>query len=414
MSLSFPSKSGCPMCSIVSRATGSASTSLPAQSPMTSPTSRPSSRSRTRNGKAKDDEPEIIWHDEKFTVYSERAHPVSSTAHLVIIFNLHVPSLYMLSTSDVPLLVQLTDLAHRLLTDLTSHIRSPSSPTSPRSSSSPTFPSQPNIAEQTANAHLETGTEAAAAAGIQIESQFRVGFITPPFKDSQIPVKDHLHAHAYVAPMDRCGWWRSVAYSPIAWYAIEDLIAEIREESSNNRIRSSSSSGAPTATSTSFRGRPRPIDRVPNAGARSGTADGHETTERGLAGLMDMDLESGRGGDRLSSGSAAGSALGYSSRSGERRNGSGESVSPLPSPTPSSSRLPLHSGYSGIASTSSSNTSTPTSSTFAQAQAQARSYLGGMSANAPHTLTGESHPGSSLAPTGHLLSPSYTTPSSSS
>ncbi|OCB85233.1 hypothetical protein A7U60_g7860 [Sanghuangporus baumii] len=366
---------------------------------MTSPTLRPSSRSRTRNGKAKDDELEIIWHDEKFTVYSERAHPVSSTAHLVIIFNLHVPSLYMLSASDVPLLVQLRDLAHRLLTDLTSHIRFVSSPTLPRSPSSPASPPlpQPNTAEQTGNDHPETGTE--AAAGIQIESQFRVGFVTPPFKDSQIPVKDHLHAHA-----------------PIAWYAIEDLIAEIREESSNNRIRSSSSSGAPTSsTAPSSSGRLRPIDRVPNAGARSGTADGHETTETGLAGLMDMDLESGGGrGGRLSSGSAAGSGFGYSIRSRERRNGSGESGSPLPSPPPSSSKLPLHSGYSGIASASSSNTSTPTLSTFAQAQAQARSNLGGLSANAPHTPTPESRPGSSLAPTGLLLSPSYTMPSSSS
>ncbi|KAL5534562.1 hypothetical protein ACEPAG_1025 [Sanghuangporus baumii] len=409
MSSSFPSKSGCPMCSIVSKASGSASTSLPPQSPMTSPTWRPSSRSRTRTGKAKDEEPEIIWHDEKFTVYSERAHPVSSTAHLVIIFNLHVPSLYMLSTSDVPLLVQLRDLAHRLLADLTSHIRFPSSPASPRSPSSPAFLSQSNTAEQTENAHPETGTE--AGAGIQIESQFRVGFITPPFKDSQIPVKNHLHAHAYVAPMDRCSWWRSVAYSPIAWYAIEDLIAEIREESSNNRIRSSSSSGAATTTSTSLRGRLRPIDRVPNAGARSGTADGHETTERGLSGLMDMDLESGRGG-RMSSGNASGSAFGYSNRPRERRNGSGGSGSPLQSPSPSSSRLPLHSGYTDIASASSSNASTPTSNTFAHTQT--RSYLRGISANGPRTPTRESHPGSSFAPTGHLLSPSYTKPSSSS
>ena len=60
------------------------------------------------------------------------------------------------------------------------------------------------------------------------QSAFRVGFITPPFKDSAIPVKDHLHAHAYIAPNDLCGWLRSVAYSPLAWYAVEDLIAEIR------------------------------------------------------------------------------------------------------------------------------------------------------------------------------------------
>lgn len=59
-------------------------------------------------------------------------------------------------------------------------------------------------------------------------SKFRIGFITPPFWDTKIPVTDHLHAHAYVEPADLMGWWRSVAYSSVAWYAIDDLIAEIR------------------------------------------------------------------------------------------------------------------------------------------------------------------------------------------
>ena len=57
---------------------------------------------------------------------------------------------------------------------------------------------------------------------------FRIGFITPPFKDNKIPVTDHLHAHAFIGPPDLVGWWRGVAYSPVAWYAIDDLIAEIR------------------------------------------------------------------------------------------------------------------------------------------------------------------------------------------
>jgi malonyl CoA-acyl carrier protein transacylase len=61
-----------------------------------------------------------------------------------------------------------------------------------------------------------------------VEQQFRIGFITPPFKDNKIPVTDHLHAHAYIAPGDLMGWWRGIAYSPVAWYSIDDLIAEIR------------------------------------------------------------------------------------------------------------------------------------------------------------------------------------------
>ncbi len=89
------------------------------------------------------------------------------------------------------------------------------------------------------------------------------------------------------------GWWRGIAYGPLAWYPVDDLIAEIRfvftlccyggqkynvftysfrESVSNNRIKSG------------YENRTRaPIDLVPAAGARAGTADGTEITEPGLA-----------------------------------------------------------------------------------------------------------------------------------
>lgn len=60
------------------------------------------------------------------------------------------------------------------------------------------------------------------------DDNYRIGFITPPFKDSKIPVTDHLHAHAYLLPADLMGWWRAVGFAALAWYAIDDLIAEIR------------------------------------------------------------------------------------------------------------------------------------------------------------------------------------------
>jgi hypothetical protein len=123
------------------------------------------------------------------------------------------------------------------------------------------------------------------------ESQFRIGFITPPFKDNKIPVTDHLHAHAYLAPADQLGWWRGVAYGPLAWYAIDDLIAEIRlafslrsmllfqlivyivrESVSNNRIKSGHENRVNA-----------PIDMVPDAGARTGTANGDEYSTSTLA-----------------------------------------------------------------------------------------------------------------------------------
>jgi len=114
-------------------------------------------------------------------------------------------------------------------------------------------------------------------------TQFRIGFITPPFKDNQIPVTDHLHAHAYIVPADLMGWWRGIAYGPLAWYAIDDLIAEIRESVSNNRVKSG------------HQNRPQaPIDMVPHAGSRTGTANGIETSDRGL-GNSDFDLEDGEG-----------------------------------------------------------------------------------------------------------------------
>ena len=59
-------------------------------------------------------------------------------------------------------------------------------------------------------------------------SNFSIGFITPPFRDPRIPVTDHLHAHAFINPADQLGWFRRVAYSSLAWYDIDDLIAEIR------------------------------------------------------------------------------------------------------------------------------------------------------------------------------------------
>ena len=94
------------------------------------------------------------------------------------------------ASSDVPLLSNVQNLATRLLATLTPSIADP--------------PIQNS------------------------NSQFRIGFITPPFKDSKIPITDHLHAHAFIGPPDLLGWWRGVAYGPLAWYPIEDLIAEIR------------------------------------------------------------------------------------------------------------------------------------------------------------------------------------------
>ena len=108
------------------------------------------------------------------------------------------------SSSDLPLLVNVRNLANRLLNSLVSSASSPS--VTPTTVTSPTSSTAPR------------------AGG----PDFHVGFITPPFKDNKIPVTDHLHAHAYIGNGDLMGWWRGVAYSSVAWYSIDDLIAEIR------------------------------------------------------------------------------------------------------------------------------------------------------------------------------------------
>ncbi|EPQ60970.1 hypothetical protein GLOTRDRAFT_102660 [Gloeophyllum trabeum ATCC 11539] len=222
--MAFPPKAGCPMCGIVA----SAAEALP-NSP------------RSPVFQAGSTQPEVLWRDDNFTCYREKANPVSSKGHIVIVFNLHVPSLYTLSSSDLPLLSHVKLLGKKLLSSLST----PASPAYHPSVGSSSTPLQTD------------------------QSAFRIGFITSPFKDNKIPVTDHLHAHAYIAPADLAGWWRGIAYSSVAWYAIDDLIAEIREETSNNRVRSGQNN--------------RPIDTVPDAGARKGTADGRELTDAGLA-----------------------------------------------------------------------------------------------------------------------------------
>lgn len=116
------------------------------------------------------------------------------------------------SSSDVPLLVTLRDQGRRLLSSLVHNPESDYTSRSPATATSSTFL---NAAPTSDGPLLD-------------DDSFRIGFITPPFRDNKIPVTNHLHAHAYVLPTDLMGWWRGVAYSGIAWYAIDDLIAEIR------------------------------------------------------------------------------------------------------------------------------------------------------------------------------------------
>ncbi|TXT15570.1 hypothetical protein VHUM_00073 [Vanrija humicola] len=72
----------------------------------------------------------------------------------------------------------------------------------------------------------------------------------------------HLHAQAFLGPFDKSLpgstiWRRNVVFGTLNWWGINDLIAEIREETSNNRIKSGYENLRPNA----------PLSKVPDAGA---------------------------------------------------------------------------------------------------------------------------------------------------
>ncbi|KAF8321554.1 hypothetical protein DL93DRAFT_2072264 [Clavulina sp. PMI_390] len=187
----------------------------------------------------------IVHKDSNITAYVEKKFPVSSKGHIILVLNLHVPNIYSLSPNDLPLLSHIQAVANQLLYSL----NPPPVPSSPGPRSN---------AEERRSHHVPLNASSSSQ-----DQNYRVGFITPPWKDNKIPITDHLHCHAFIGTPDLAGWWRGVAYSGVAWYPIQDLIAEIRESVSNNRIKSGYEN----------RGN-APIDMVPGAGSVSGTADG--------------------------------------------------------------------------------------------------------------------------------------------
>jgi hypothetical protein len=67
--MAYAAKSGCPLCSIVSSA------SHASQNSPLSPSFPPGST-----------HPEVLWRDDNFTAYREKAHPLSTTGHIIVAF----------------------------------------------------------------------------------------------------------------------------------------------------------------------------------------------------------------------------------------------------------------------------------------------------------------------------------------
>lgn len=88
-------------------------------------------------------------------------------------------------------------------------------------------------------------------------------------------------------------WRRTVVFNPFNWWGLEDLRAEIREECSNNRVKS----GYDDRYNS-------PIDKVPDAGAFDVSYKGDEMTSLTLQGLPNaLDPDAYADADSLASNS---------------------------------------------------------------------------------------------------------------
>ncbi|WVR06982.1 hypothetical protein IAU60_004019 [Kwoniella sp. DSM 27419] len=180
---------------------------------------------------------EVVFQDSELTIYKAEGKEklCSGGKHLIVVINKHVESVYELGPSDVPLLSHILDTCRRILLP-TGHDAGPVHATS----------SDPERGKRRVD-----------------EDDLRVGFVGSVMKDPQCPHK-HLHAHAMLGPIDTSlpgatFFRRNVVFAGVNWWNVEDLRAEIREESSNNRVKSG----------YEHRGR-APIDRVPEAGSVTG------------------------------------------------------------------------------------------------------------------------------------------------
>lgn len=120
-------------------------------------------------------------------------------------------------------------------------------------STSASRPSQPNIrSEPTPVSHCR-------------KLKRLIGFVSGPIRDPLSRITSHLHLHIILGPLDSpsASWVRRtvVFNSVLNFYELEDLIAEIREETSNNRAKSGYS-----AVKEGGRKEP-PIEKVVTAGS---------------------------------------------------------------------------------------------------------------------------------------------------
>ncbi|WVQ99351.1 hypothetical protein IAU59_006484 [Kwoniella sp. CBS 9459] len=252
-----PSHPGCVLCSLVFSARSSRQQSSPAHSPSTAtsllpnaggvgPYPQPFERRGSSfglsanvggSGSVDTGGKEVVFQDGDLTIYRAEGKErlCGGGNHLIVVINRHLENVYDLGPSDVPLLGHIIDTSRHILAACSS-------------------------GEASGGA---TASEAERGKGKGKEDDFRVGFVGSVMRDPQCPHK-HLHAHAMMGPIDTSlpgatFWRRNMVFGGVNWWSVEDLRAEIREETSNNRVKSG----------YQHRDRP-PIDRVPDAGSVAG------------------------------------------------------------------------------------------------------------------------------------------------
>ncbi|EJU01029.1 hypothetical protein DACRYDRAFT_22843 [Dacryopinax primogenitus] len=236
----YAPRTGCPVCTIVALSR-SPPTQVPSVNPDSSspllsspdPSSVAAGPSVPRPVYVTPSGGEVVYVDKDVTVFVEKKDPVSSKGHLIVVFNAHITSLYHLTPTSIPLLQRALNLCPHLLAQ---HFPPTPQASSPQPSPSPA-------------------------------EQIHIGLISPPCTDSILP-GFHLHLHAYIGCADRLPWvsLRTLAFGPLGWYPLEDLIGEIWESTSNNRVK------------TGYE-KARPIAQVPKAGTRVGLPDGRELVD---------------------------------------------------------------------------------------------------------------------------------------
>ncbi|KAJ9106316.1 hypothetical protein QFC21_001461 [Naganishia friedmannii] len=276
----YQASPGCPLCSILvnletsASASGSASTQPPTpapaetnlhvppsplvpqppspafpspavlQKPLLPPSSfyAPGSSTRTTGG-GSDEERMLLVDDDELTGWlANRSERLARNArHVVLAFKRHVQDVYDFGPQDIPLLSHALQTAHLLLDRTPSAIQK----------------GKGKAVDHEADAGRNLDSAQFDGFG---EGERRVGFVTGITRDPQFPYA-HLHIHATLGPLDSASWYRrTVTYSSWSpgWWGLEDLIAEIRETTSNNRVKSG------------YGRRNAPITAVPLAGSDTG------------------------------------------------------------------------------------------------------------------------------------------------